>query len=74
MNEETTSSKKELSESTFERLHDLQILLKKESAMKELCKRYNYKYNKYSHKNKRRNKKANKRRMYINIFEKIRSK
>ncbi len=41
MNEETTSSKKELSESTFERLHDLQILLKKESAMKELCKRYN---------------------------------
>ena len=38
MSEETSSTKKELTESTFERLHDLQILLKKESAMKELCK------------------------------------
>ena len=29
---------KESDESTFDRLRDLQILLKKESAMKELCK------------------------------------
>ena len=36
--EETLSLNKESEESTFDRLRDLQILLKKESDMKELCK------------------------------------
>ena len=62
---ETSDSTKETNDTTFERLRDLQILLKKESSMKELCKiTYNYKY---SHKNKRRNKKSDKRRMYCNL-------
>ena len=30
------------SKSTFERLHELQVLLKKESALKELCKKNTY--------------------------------
>ena len=30
------------SKSTFERLHELQVLLKKESALKELCKKNIY--------------------------------
>jgi hypothetical protein len=36
--DEILSLNKESEESTFDRLRDLQILLKKESAMKELCK------------------------------------
>ena len=34
------SSNDKINYTTFDRLHDLQILLKKESAMKELCKKY----------------------------------
>jgi len=60
MEEENKSVDKEMNISTFDRLHELQILLKKESAMKELCKKYNYIYIKYSHKNSRRNKKTDK--------------
>jgi hypothetical protein len=37
--EESSISKKESNETTFDRLRDLQLLLKKESAMKELCKK-----------------------------------
>ena len=45
MEEETSSIDNKVHNSTFERLRDLQILLKKESAMKELCKKYsNYNY------------------------------
>lgn len=58
MEDEKKSADKEIDISTFDRLHDLQILLKKESAMKELCKKNNYIYIKYSHKNSRRNKKT----------------
>ena len=48
-------------EKTFEKLRELQLLLKKESAMKELCKpKFNIKKLKLnSYKNKRRNKKSN---------------
>ena len=35
---EISDSTKEANDTTFERLRDLQILLKKESSMKELCK------------------------------------
>jgi hypothetical protein len=39
MSEEPSSSNHvKTNKSTFDRLRDLQILLKKESAMKELCK------------------------------------
>jgi hypothetical protein len=73
MTEEISSINNQVHNSTFERLHELQILLKKESAMKELCKIYNNSnYIKYSYKNKRRNTKTNKRRMYIYLFKKIR--
>ena len=41
MEDEKKSADKEMDISTFDRLHDLQILLKKESAMKELCKKNN---------------------------------
>jgi hypothetical protein len=37
--EEENPINNKMNNSTFERLHDLQILLKKESAMKELCKK-----------------------------------
>ena len=37
--EEEKSANVKISKSTFDRLHELQILLKKESAMKELCKK-----------------------------------
>ena len=62
MSEEPSSSNhEETNKSTFDRLRDLQILLKKESAMKELCKilyiKNKNEYLKYSYKNKRRNKK-----------------
>ena len=73
MAEETSSIDNKAHNSTFERLRDLQILLKKESAMKELCKKYsNYNYIKFSYKNKRRNTKTNKRRMHNYLFQKIR--
>ena len=41
MNQYLLEKKKTISikYSTFDRLHDLQILLKKESALKELCKK-----------------------------------
>ena len=35
---ESISSNQEINLSTFDRLRELQLLLKKESAMKELCK------------------------------------
>ena len=47
MSEEILIQNKESNDySTFEQLRDLQLLLKKESAMKELCKqKYNIKKN-----------------------------
>ena len=36
------SSNENLPKPTFERLHELQVLLKKESALKELCKQNLY--------------------------------
>ncbi len=38
MSEEVLLLNKENEESTFDHLRDLQLLLKKESAMKEICK------------------------------------
>ena len=54
------------SDSTFNRLRELQVLLKKESALKELCKNKNYIIKKFvfSYQNKRRDKKTNQSRMY----------
>ena len=62
-------------DSTFDRLRDLQILLKKESALKELCKNKQLliKILLFSYQNKRRNKKSNKSRMCRNLCKKIRS-
>ena len=39
MTEETSPNKARNDNTTFERLRELQLLLKKESALKELCKK-----------------------------------
>mgnify|MGYP006873018004 CR=1 FL=1 len=46
-------NEKKVFEKSFDRLVNLQVLLKKESSLKELCK-YFYNFNIYSYKNKRR--------------------